>query len=315
MKLFMLIFISFSFSTWASNVGTVSKLQGKVDLYAPVDLYPQLQGTHVLYQSKTYRVVPAEVGTKILNHMIVNTDKKSKAKIVFSNGDQIYVTPSSQYEINWEEMKGKTKEGPTGINLMYGAIRMMVDKEGPRTGTKVKTRSATFAVRGTDFHVAQTGSSGISQLSVLRGKVEASPIAITKGKVKEEVVIVETGKSALTEVGDSTAEVIKTTKQDLKQIALESKVEISQKAVPEVVQQEIVKLEEMARENIIKDIKRDDPVLYEQVKTAKIEDLESLNMKTVEKIYETAPEAKGKPGWRELDEIESDPYGKYFKGE
>lgn len=314
MKSLFILFSAFSFSVYASHVATVSKLQGKVDLYAPVDLYPQLQGTHVLYQSKTYRIVPAEVGTKILNNMIVNTDKKSKAKIVFANGDQIYVTPSSQYEINWQEVKGKAKEGPTGINLMYGAIRMMVDKDGPRTGTKVKTRSATFAVRGTDFHVAQSGSSGVSQVSVLRGKVEASPL-ITTSKAKVETVVVESGKSALTQVGDATAEVVKTTKQDLKQIALESKVEMSEKAVPEVVKQEIVQLEEKARENIIKDIKNADPVLFEEIKTAKIEDLDSLNMKTVENIYEKAPEAKGKPGWRELDEIESDPYGKYFKGE
>ena len=313
MKLCIVIFLTFSLSALASHVATVSKLQGKVDLYAPVDIYPQLQGTHVLYQSKTYRIVAAQVGTKILNHMIVNTDKKSKAKIVFSNGDQIYVTPSSQYEINWEEVKGKAKEGPTGINLMYGAIRMMVDKEGPRTGTKVKTRSATFAVRGTDFHVAQSGSSGTSQVSVLRGKVEAIPLQ--QGKAKTEAVVVETGKSAMTQVGETSAEVVKTTKQDLKQIALESKVEMTEKAVPEVVKQEIVQLEEKARENIIKDIKNTDPVLFEEIKTAKIDDLDALNMKTVEKIYEKAPEAKGKPGWRELDEIETDPYGKYFKEE
>lgn len=313
MKLIVVIVLIFSFPGFASHVATVSKLQGKVDLYAPVDLYPQVQGTHVLYQSKTYRIIPAQVGTKILNHMIVNTDKKSKAKIVFSNGDQIYVTPSSQYEINWEEVKGKAKEGPTGINLMYGAIRMMVDKEGPRKGTKVKTRSATFAVRGTDFHVAQNGSSGISQLTVLRGKVEALPIQ--QEQAKTEMVVVETGKSALTKVGVVSAEVVKTTKQDLKQIALESKVEMSEKAVPEVVKQEIIQLEEKAKENIKKDMENIDPALFEEVKTAKIDDLDSLNMKTVEKIYENAPETKGKPGWRELDEIESDPYGKYFKEE
>jgi hypothetical protein len=309
-----LFIFCFCFSAWgSSHVATISKLQGKVELYAPVDLYPQVQGSHILYQSKTYRVVNAEVGTKVSNHMIVNTDKKSKAKIVFSNGDQIYVTPSSQYEVNWEEIKGKVKEGPTGINLMYGAIRMMVDKEGPRSGTKVKTRSATFAVRGTDFHVAQSGSSGTSQVSVLRGKVEATTLA-QKNK-KTEVVVVETGKSALTQQGQAQAELVKTTKQDLKQIALESKVEMKEEVIPEKLKAEINKLEEKATDNIMKDIKKADPVLYEQIKTAKITDVDSLNMKTVEKIYQAAPEAKGKPSWRELDEIESDPYGKYFKSE
>lgn len=309
-----LILVFFCFSAWgSSHVATISKLQGKVELYAPVDLYPQVQGSHILYQSKTYRIVSAEVGTKILNYMIVNTDKKSKAKIVFSNGDQIYVTPSSQYEVNWEEIKGKVKEGPTGINLMYGAIRMMVDKEGPRSGTKVKTRSATFAVRGTDFHVAQSGSSGTSQVSVLRGRVEAT--TLKQKNQKAEVLVVETGKSALTQQGQTQAELVKTTKQDLKQIALESKVEMKEEAIPQELKAEITKLEEKATDNIMKDIKRVDPVLYEEIKTAKITDVDSMNMKTVEKIYEKAPEAKGKPSWRELDEIESDPYGKYFQGE
>lgn len=310
-----LFLVFFCLSAWSSShVATISKLQGKVELYAPVDLYPQVQGSHVLYQSKTYRIVKAEVGSKILNHMIVNTDKKSKAKVVFSNGDQIYVTPSSQYEVNWEEIKSKVKESPTGINLMYGAIRMMVDKEGPRSGTKVKTRSATFAVRGTDFHVAQSGSSGTSQVSVLRGKVEAKTLA-QKNK-KTEIIVVETGKSALTQQGQAQAELVKTTKQDLKQIALESKVEMSEAVIPQQLKAEIKELEMKATDNIMKDIKSADPTLYEEIKTAKITDVDAMNMKTVEKIYETAPEAKkGKPSWRELDEIESDPYGKYFKGE
>ena len=313
MRLLLAILYVLSFSASASQVATISKMQGKVDLYAPVDLYPKIEGSHILYQQKTYRIVAAQVGSKILNHMIVNTGKKSKVKIIYSNGDQIYVTPSSQYEVNWEEVKGNTKKEPTGINLMYGAIRMLVDKDGPRSGAKIKTRSATFAVRGTDFHVSQNGSSGTSQVSVLRGRVET--VTVAQNDKKSESVFVETGRSAYTKPGETSVELVKTTKQDLKQIALESKVEMKAELIPEKLQPEITQLEEKAKENVIKDMKKENPSLYQEIKTAKIEDLDSLNMKTVEKIYEEAPEAKGKPSWRELDEIESDPYGKYFKNE
>jgi hypothetical protein len=310
---FIALFLFTSTSVFASHVAVVSKLQGKVQLYAPVKFYPNSQGPHVLYNDKTYRIQEVKIGDKILNHMIVNTDKKSKAKIIYSNGDQIYVTPSSQYEINWEEAQKKEKVSPSGINLMYGAIRMMVDKKGERSGIKVKTRSSSFAVRGTDFHVAQSGSSGISQLSVLRGKVEVTAAA-TKGKVVPDApVMVSSGKSAVSGHSQEAPKIISTSKQDLKQIAYETKVEMKEINASESVKIEIAKLEEKATVSVLKDIKESDPKLFEEITQQKVSNLDQINMKAVEKVYKTAPETKGKPSWRELDELESDPYGKYFK--
>jgi hypothetical protein len=189
----------------------------------------------------------------------------------------------------------------------------MVDKEGPRSGMKVKTRTATFAIRGTDFHVVQGSTSGATQLSVLRGQVEVTPQKEVATEQPVASVTVGSGQSAVTTPEAQAPKVLETTKQELALIAQETKVEMKPEQIPEAVKTEIKALEEQAKTNVLKDIERHDPKLYAEISKKEGVDLEDINMKTVEKVYQKAPEAKGKPLWRDFDEADQDPYKKYFK--
>lgn len=294
------------------HVATVTKLAGKVELFVPVDLYPQATGAHATFNDRTYRIRLAELGAKVLDKMIVSTDKKSKLKLVYQNGDQIYVTPATKYEVNWQVVSAKEKVEikPTTMKLIHGALRMILEKDGPRKGSTVETKSASFAVRGTDFHVEERGSSQRSQVTVLRGLVVATAAVNQRGALAE--IEVRPGASATVSV-DGSAKLLQATKAELKEIASDSRIE-NTVALPAVTIPEVVRvLEQRAKDVVVKDIQAADPEMLRGLSSEAVGAVEELNEKVIDRIYQTAPQARLKPSLRELNEPKPDPYNEYLK--
>ena len=104
----------------------------------------------------------------------MRTGRKSKARIVYKNGDQFSVGEATSYKI--VSRVTQAKEGSsTAVNLLYGKLRAVINKDGPRKNMKIKTNTAVMAIRGTDFYVDKKSSLVGAEVKVLRGTVELRP--------------------------------------------------------------------------------------------------------------------------------------------
>lgn len=301
----------------SNHVGMIVKKQGAVELLINPSKKADGAG-YVLFEKQFYKLKKVRLGTKVTNGSILRTGKGAKVKIVYKNGDQMNIDEGTAYQVMWSSKKVKGKN-PGVINLLYGSIRGVVNKKGPRNGVKIKTKQAVMGVRGTDFHVGQQGTSGKSTLTVLRGKVEMSDL-----KNKRKKVSVAQGFSAelkpsktkkASKDNNAKLQVSKTTKNALVKIQKVSSIKQSQKDLKQAskkLKNQIAKLEKTAVENTLSDIKEYDTKLYESLKNKNINDADKINTAVVGKIFKKAPVKKAKIDIDE-DELEEDAYEKYFK--
>jgi hypothetical protein len=346
-----LIFLAVSASAVAApNVGFITRVTGDVEIYTnpASSVVKDSKDPHVKFEDKYYTIKKGKRGFRLKNGFVVTAGPKSKARVVFKNGDQITVSADSAYAVNWS--KGKKE---TGLMLYYGNVRAMIKKGGPRSNMKVKTRSATMGVRGTDFHVNAWGKKGGTALTVLRGSVtikqasakpEIKPVLIPAGATaevkaapkpkKKPVVKTAEGKIIEPEKEEPAPApmivVKKTSKQALVVIQHSTKVEKAPKPQPkneeeaEAIKEEeaeLAELETKAVEATMDDIKTYDPKLYEVIQkkqaTAKpdeVLDVDDIQSETVKELFKEAPSDPGetKPS---LDDLDSDDvYEKYRWG-
>ena len=325
MKIFLLcISLIFSLTTLASNVGTVIKKQGKAELLSDPSKNITGTGKKVLYEGTYYTLKKVRPGTKIKNGNILRTGSKSKVKIVYKNGDQFNIGEGTAYQINW--IKGKSTESKaSSVNLIYGSLRGIISKKGPRNTLRVKSKNAVMGVRGTDFHFNQRGTSGETSISVLRGKVDVSevekPEKVVKvqqgfsAEIKKETVIkMAKGKNHKKIL--STFELVKTTKNELVEIQKNSKiVETAEDKTKQIsVTKEIQELEKQAIKVTMDDIKEYQPKVYNELKGKNVKSVDTVNTVVVTQAFEKAPAKKTKKGFDELDiDLKDDAYKKYFK--
>lgn len=308
----------------SGHVGMIVKKQGKVECLTNPTKKANGPG-YVLFEGVFYKQAKKiRLGTKLTNGSILRTGKGAKVKIVYKNGDQMNVGEGTAYQVTW---KSKTKKGgknPGTINLMYGSIRGVINKKGPRSGIKIRTKQAVMGVRGTDFHIGQKGTSGKSSLSVLRGKVEmadkknpSKKLEVAQGFSAEIQKEVEDKKTAKKDKKKATSvfQVAKTTKNDLVKIQKQSEIKQDEKDLkeaPKALKKQIAKLEKKAVENTLSDIKEYDPELYKNLKEKNVDDVDKINKVVVGKVFEKAPVKKVKIGIDD-DELEENAYDKYFK--
>ncbi len=290
-------------TVWAKDhVARIVKLEAAAEIFVPISGKATPQDRLVKYLDRTFRIANAEKGMKLGNGSVVNTGPSGKLKIVFNNGDHFYISPNTQYVLNWKQEYLKEDEDPSTMTLLRGAVRGLVEKGGPRSGMKVITKTTTMGVRGTDFHVAQFGS-GLTQISVIRGS-----ITVTADRAVAPLVV-ESGKTLLKK--QENVELSALTKTELREITQTTAV-----ASGPVRDPELKELEEKSLAATLTDLKTYEPAAYEELiadqKAGKIGQLsaETVALTTVKKLEQTAPESKKKPGWAELLQDE-DPYEKY----
>ena len=71
------------------------------------------------------------------------------------------------------------------------------------------------------------------------------------------------------------------------------------------------KLEKKAVESTLRDIKRYDPEMYENLKSERIANVDEINTNVVKKVFKKAPDRPLKPGLDDLGDS-SEVYEKYF---
>lgn len=318
----LVLVLSSSAFAKSSHVGMIVKKQGKVELLINPSKKANGAG-YVLYEGMFYKQGKVRLGAKLTNGAILRTGKGAKVKVVYKNGDQMNVGEATAYQISWKPGKKKDKN-PGAIKLIYGSIRGVISKKGPRSNIKIKTKQAVMGIRGTDFHVGQRGTSGKSALSVLRGKVEVADIknpqkkiSVSQGfsaEIKKEVVNKKVAKGKKRKKKAALFQVVKTTKNDLVEIQKDSEIKQDKKDLKEAssaVKKQLAKLEKKAVENTLSDIKEYDPELYNNLKEKKVDDLDKINKVVVGKVFEKAPVKKVKIGIDD-DALEEDAYEKYF---
>lgn len=320
-----------------NHQGTITKIEGQVQIFTNPGKTPQGPAPHAFYEGEYFSVRDAKMGEAVEQGNIVRTSPNGKARIVYDNGDHYSVGPGSAYRVFWGSNKGNDSNANETVNLMYGKVRGVVAKNGPRNKLTVRTHSATMGVRGTDFFVADGGKGAQTEVSVIRGSVAVKANAPKAAKNQPKNVDVKAGMSAevkAIEVAAKTEgkkeekpvaapaiEVRQTTKEELVAIQNTSKVEATTEIKREIAEAEVKKLEQLEKkavETTLKDIKNHDPKLYAKIDVkdpSAISNADQLNTVSVKKLEEVAPEAppKRKPSLTELEAVDEDPYNKYFK--
>src|SRR6185295_7780603 len=159
---------------WAGpQVATLAAIQGEVKIFSdPSKDSPQGPPPHAKYEGLYYSVRDAKVGERVEKANIIRTQTGGRARVIYDNGDQIYVAAASSYKIEWDK---DTNDANPELELRYGKARFVIQKGGPRSKFKIKTKSAVLGVRGTDFFVAVNEATGQTETATLRGSVEVKP--------------------------------------------------------------------------------------------------------------------------------------------
>ena len=300
------------------NAATITSVEGDVKIFSNPSKEAAGPAPRALFEGEYFTVTAAKSGDTIEKGNILRTSPGAKAKVVYENGDSFNVGSATAYRIKWEDDAAK---GKTEVAMMYGKIRGVVSKEGPRSRLFIKTKSAVMGVRGTDFFIADDGGKG-TEVSVLRGKVEvenkptttettAKKVQIAQGQSAEvtaeaktkPIEVKKTTKEELTAISKSTTTAIKTTdeiKHEVRDIAQVSKVQ---------------ELEKKAAESTLKDIKNYDKKLYDSLNSKGVTSTTEINQQVVANLTAKAPDApkKRKPYRAELENLGDDAYKRYFK--
>ncbi len=310
-------------SAWGgSQVGTLTEVQGTVKIFShPSNTLQPKQGIpHALFEGEYFLVADAQVGSLVEKGNIVRTAPGAKAHVIYPNGDQIHIGSGTAYRIHWNEDSDQAK---TQVNLMYGKLRGIIEKGGPRSHLQIRTKTAVMGVRGTDFFIAGGGSDGSTEISVIRGSVEVTPNTLQK---KPKPVEIATGYSADIHIDrafstkpTSKVDLRKTTQEDLMGIQKSSKVEPPKVPVKlDIETQKTVEiLQKKASETTLKDIQKSDKELYSALEKQgnQLLNLDQVNQASLQNLLKVAPKAppKRKPYKSELEDIDDGAYERYFK--
>jgi hypothetical protein len=231
--------------------------------------------------------------------------------LIFVNGDTIIVGSGTAYHVGPTSAEpGAAKSKGETLHLVYGKLRALVSKSGPRRRLEIRTPTAVAGVRGTDLHIKQLGSQ--TQLTVLRGRVEVASVG---APTKKEVI--EQGSTARLREPQATApeaiEVRKATKVALAEIQQDSTIEVARdlSALTKETQKELAALDQQAKEAALRDLRSHNPSLFKKLKNQKNLDITAINASAVETLAASAPEGPAKPSLEDLAPG-TDPYTKYF---
>lgn len=292
------------------QVATLVQAEGPVQIYHhPSEKLPsqedRLEGALALYEGLYYRVAQAKAGDRIEKGNVVRTLPGARARIIYDNGDQFYLGTATAYRVTWKDEGASLAK----LNLMYGRLRGVISKEGPRKKLMIHTRAATMGVRGTDFYISDSGPEGMTQVSVLRGRVELENTGGAKA-------VLATGQSAEVQKKEEKKKIETRTLHQGDLAGIQETSSIRQESGP--AEEALVQLEKKAIQVTAKDIETYQPDAFRKLPKdlTRIKTVAELNSQVVEEASRVAPPApkKMKPRLRELQNSDgTDYYDQYFK--
>lgn len=269
----------------------------------------------VLFEGQKFKYKKVKIGMRLRPGQVVMTGTNGKAKLAYTNGDHMMVAPGTSVTIP-SPVKGK--KGTSSIKLIYGKMRALISKKGPRKKMNVRTKSAVAGVRGTDFFIGHNPNKGM-EVVVLRGEVAVSndPKQLATEAKAEKLQVVKTGYHAEVKEKQDVKKV-EASKDKLLDVQASSSVELNKeelKALPEKQKKAVLKLEKQTSKAVLEDIKEYDPAQYEALKKSKTLSAQDINTQVVSKLYKQAPQPKKpkKANLDTIDEIGQDVYKKYFQ--
>jgi hypothetical protein len=236
-----------------------------------------------------YSVKDAQVGDPVDKANIVRARPGGKARIIFQNGDQFYVAPATSFVVDWAKDIQNSDEAEPELVLDYGKARFVIEKGGPRSRFKIRTKAAVLGVRGTDFFVAVNSMTGATETSTLRGKVEVQP-ENTQASARPEMV--KSGQTGSVTQGGP-VEIHSVTRDELKAVARNSEVPIAPQAdvSPETLAK-VKTLEERAALTTLHDIHMDDPRLGAKLESSRSSNVLAMNGAVIAQLEKTASNEK-----------------------
>lgn len=136
MKQFYIILLILSMELFAQNVATVTALKGSATIQRLDDN------------------IQAKIGTKVENKDHILTKSKAKMQIIFKDDTIITIGRNSSFSIE-EYLFDDSQKSVAKFNIVAGAMRVItgqIGKVAPHK-FKVKTKSATLGIRGTNFTI------------------------------------------------------------------------------------------------------------------------------------------------------------------
>lgn len=294
---------------WASQqTGTLTQLQGDVKIFSNPSRSVDGPAPRALFEGEYYSVRPAKIGDQVEQGNILRTAPDAAAKIVFDNGDQFHVGGGTAYRVKWDQ---DSAQGKTGVQLMHGKLRAVLEKGGPRSRMVIRARGATMGVRGTDFFVSDEGAKPRLEVTVLRGEVQVQPTAPQAKAIPVKAgfaaVVPRAELKAISAPATAPAPTLRRASEaHIRGIQKASQVQDSAAPVSEEVAEKLKVLEAKAVETTLKDIKVHDPEMYAQIKDRKVASVDELNQQAAEVVAKKAPKVAE-------EAVEADVYDKYFK--
>jgi hypothetical protein len=280
------------------------------------------------FDGKHYLSRKPAVGDEVELDAWIRTFPGARARLVYPNGDQLNVGPGSFLKIESRKPDDESASRE-GMTFEYGSVRAIISKTGPRSGIRIRSRSATMGVRGTDLVIEELGSrrgDSTTAVTLIRGSLSVQP----KGaRAAQEV---RSGETAMTG-SKSGARKYATSQTELKRSLVLTEQSPAVQVRPESVRPEVAEklkaLEKQAREATVEDMVRYAATPEEK---ARIEALardgasaQKLNAAAVAVLVVKAP--ADSPGLKlvreedrknrkltdsELKELEGDAYQKYY---
>ncbi len=147
----------------------------------------KIKGT-VLISEPQIEARPAKEGEILKPGMTIETQDQSSALLFFGEKNTCKVRLGSRSLINIDDLlkreivpNTETKTEKSQLNLIKGAVSLVVTNTDPLAQVSVKTKNAMFVVRGTTFSVMV--DENYSLLVVKEGKVEAENFITFKKKI------------------------------------------------------------------------------------------------------------------------------------
>ncbi|MCC7442268.1 MAG: FecR domain-containing protein [Bdellovibrionales bacterium] len=139
-------------------------------------------------------------GDAVYEGQIINTASDASAKILLADKSIVDIGPTTLFNVEKFKLGNNTESRQAQFGMEYGSVRALVSKNlGPRGNFRVRTRSATMGVRGTEFVVmndliglAPAAPSGNSP-----GPADGKPASQGSGPPQMKVVVLE-GKVEVT---------------------------------------------------------------------------------------------------------------------
>jgi hypothetical protein len=295
----------------------VTRIEGRAEIFIKKTGQTQPANTKsVQLNSQVYYAREAKKGDRPANGDVIVSDSNSKVRLIFRNGDQITVAPSSAYQFSWDVANDRNPIS----ELLYGDIRAVIHPLGPRAGLKVNTKDVAMGVRGTDFFASSWSGSGGTKVTVLRGKVAmisrdqdqllskapeipAGASGTLKPKTKSPATDSSNNSGLKSAEQNGNAKNIEdvlgvsiqpATKQELVVIQKDSVVKNTPTASPEQNSElngELALLEKKAFESTLSELKDQDPALYKALSTGNSQNFDSdtVQAAAVKKIFVEAP--------------------------